>query len=90
MIRIIQMLSTSLHQHRPDLANRSSGVQSLGTDIDAVHDTSAAKNTKWIVEIGQSLRSRSISAISQKTISLEQTRGTYEFIRVPPKRGARG
>ena len=69
------------------MTDRARRVQTLGTHRDAVHDTPAAKHAEWIVEFRQPLRGRGIPAIGQKPVSLQQSGGPDEFVRVPPERG---
>src|SRR3954462_8842105 len=72
-----------------DLANRLGRVQSLRADVDAVHDRVATEQTVRIFEVIQTLAGRLITAIGDKPISLQQTRGTHELVRIPPEARAR-
>jgi hypothetical protein len=67
------------------MANRLGGVQPLWTDINAVLDAMAAEHTERVIQLGQSILTRGVTTINQKTVSLQQTGWANKFIRIPPE-----
>ena len=70
------------------MTDRSGRIQTLGTHADTIHDSTAAEYTEGVIQFGQAFLSRRIPAIVEESVGLQQTRGTDDFLRVPPERGA--
>ncbi len=67
------------------MADSPGWVQSFGAYADAIHDAAATENAKRILEIVEALFCRRIPGVRQKPVCLQQSRGTDEFIRIPPE-----
>src|SRR3569832_674665 len=68
-----------------DFVDGLSGIESLGADLDAIHDGVTAKQAVRPFELAQALGRGLIAAVGEITIRLLQRRGAAEFIGFPPK-----
>src|SRR5690606_19697755 len=65
-------------------------VQSLGTNCDTVHDSTATEDTERVLKPGQTLGSSCVTAIGEEAIGLQQTGRSDELVGIPPERGTIG
>src|SRR3546814_16349027 len=63
-------------------------IQSLRTDVGAIHDGMATEQTVWIFKVIQTRTGGFIAAIDNKAIGLQQAGGAHELVGVPPERRA--
>ena len=79
-------LSSSIQEHRANVADRTRRVKALGTDIHTILNAMAPEHTEGIVKLRQTLIRRLISTISQKPIRLQQAGRSDKSIGIPPER----
>ena len=70
------------------MANRLCWIQPLGTDIHAVLDAMASEHTEWIIESREPIVGRTITAVCEEPVGLQQSRWTDKPIWIPPEGGA--
>ena len=68
-----------------DLADGARRIQAFRTHVNAVHDRITAKQPVRVFQVVEALVSRFIARICEKAISLQQSRGPHELVRVPPE-----
>ena len=74
---------------QPDALDCLKGLQSLGTNFRAIHDGAAAEQSVGIiVQVVEPFRCRTVKAVGDETMRLDQACRTDEFIRDPPLRRA--
>src|SRR5688572_17709737 len=78
------------HQQILDLADRLRRVESLRTDIDAIHDRVAPEQPVRVLQVVEPLVGRLVARICNEAIGLEQTRRADELVGIPPERRTRG
>ena len=67
-------LDGAAHQQFADVPDRLRRIESLGTDVDAIHDRVAAEQPVRIFQIVQPLAGRLVPAVGQESICLQQCR----------------
>ena len=70
------------------MTDRLGGVETLGTNVDAVLDAMAPENAEGIVQLRQPIISRRITTVSQEPISLQQASRADKSVWIPPERWA--
>src|SRR5690554_985886 len=78
-------LNSTANQQFLDLADGACRVQTLGTDINAVHDGVATEQSIRVFQVVQTLASCLIARIGDETVSLQQTGRANELVGIPPE-----
>lgn len=73
------------HHHFLDLANRLGRIETLGADIDAVHDGMAAEQAIGIFKIVKPLAGGLVAGIRDEAVGGEESCRANELVRIPPE-----
>ena len=79
------MSNQMLEHNFLDLPNGFGGIESLGTDIDAVHDGVAAEQAIGALQRVKAFGSGLVTTVGDETVSLQQRCRATKFIGIPPE-----
>ena len=83
-------LDGAAHHHLFDFTDGLGGVQTLGADIDTVHDGVAAEQAVRVFQVVQALGGGFVAAVGDEAVGLQQTGRAHELVGVPPEARAGG
>ena len=79
-----------IEQHGADMTNRLGGIQTFRAHIDAVLNAVATKHAEGIIQPGQTVFCRRVTAVGEESVCLKQTGGTNKSVGIPPEGGTTG